>query len=695
MKNKFTKTALSFILALAMIVILFPVASVPVNAGTIINNGDLKVEFTLSHSYIEVKNGYGYSDGYYDARGNRIDLIAKVTVTNTRKEGDGAISFNGFMINPYGSPNFPQSYFSVYGGLRIQTKYLSPGQSQSYEFSVRIPATSQAEYDLIKNKCFILHVTTNRIESYISEPFAGPTVKFWEAEKPLEMRLTMNSYDITWAKVNKKATAGEMIPSLIFGVAFGVIASPSIGTGVSIATAIYQLWENGIDGEIVNAIQPKSLILTVEIENPNPKTITLDNVNVDLSNAFSDLTSKKLSKTSLSYFNGLSIKANEKVRLEHMIFPDFDVIVQTPPVEIKAKCYYQNTDKKSVTVEANTSPIKFTQRPLQADPVNDQQNWQQQRKHFAIECPVDVNILDTKGNLLATVKNGDENIAEIDGLVAYAVGETKYISVPLNKLSDFRIQLQATDKGKMDIASFDFLDESINNLAAFINVPLVKGELFEMDLQSGKAAKLFEIGKNGTSVEIPSILDDLLPDGGEYDDVPKEAWFYDSVRYVTDNGQLFDPTAPRIFSPNEPTTRLMLAEALYRMEGRPEVTETNPFADTDAPSVIWANKSGIVMGMGDGKFAPDVLINREQMAVLLFRFIQYKQYKQDNQLSGDLSVFTDADGISPWAEDAVKWAVGCGLFRGRADGIFAPQDTATRAEVVTLLMRFIEMTDIK
>ena len=93
--------------------------------------------------------------------------------------------------------------------------------------------------------------------------------------------------------------------------------------------------------------------------------------------------------------------------------------------------------------------------------------------------------------------------------------------------------------------------------------------------------------------------------------------------------------------------------------------------------------------MGDGSvFAPNDTITREQMAVMLYRYAQYKGY--DVTGSADLSGYTDAGSISSWAEYAMAWAVDAGLISGTGAAILSPQGSASRAEIATILMRFCE-----
>lgn len=177
-----------------------------------------------------------------------------------------------------------------------------------------------------------------------------------------------------------------------------------------------------------------------------------------------------------------------------------------------------------------------------------------------------------------------------------------------------------------------------------------------------------------------------------FTDVDEEDWFYDAVAYVYRNG-LFDGTSATTFSPETLMTRAMLVTILYRMEGEPAITAENPFTDVPADTwytdaVIWADANSIVNGVGNERFAPADNITREQMAVMLYRYAQYKGY--DLETGADLSQYTDADGVSAWALDAVRWANGEELLTGRTATTIAPEGMASRAEGATILTRFLE-----
>ena len=177
-----------------------------------------------------------------------------------------------------------------------------------------------------------------------------------------------------------------------------------------------------------------------------------------------------------------------------------------------------------------------------------------------------------------------------------------------------------------------------------------------------------------------------------FTDVTEENWFYEAVQYVYDNN-LMNGVSSTLFDPNGTMTRAMLVTILYRMEGNPTVTAANAFTDVPADSwytdaVAWADDHDIVNGVGNGEFAPMDNITREQMAVMLYRYAQYKGY--DLNAGADLSAYTDAASISSWALEAMEWANAEGLITGRTATTIVPDGTATRAEAATILMRFLQ-----
>ena len=175
-----------------------------------------------------------------------------------------------------------------------------------------------------------------------------------------------------------------------------------------------------------------------------------------------------------------------------------------------------------------------------------------------------------------------------------------------------------------------------------------------------------------------------------FPDVPEDAWYADAVEFAASH-ELFAGT-DKGFEPAAPMTRAMLAAVLYRLEDA-TAKGTNPFADvpdgtwyTDA--VTWASAEGIVAGTDKG-FEPNANITREQIAAMLYRYA--KAIGLDMSASAELGAFPDGGDVADWASEAMRWAVGVGLFHGNADGSLNPKGDATRAEVATLLTAMVKL----
>ncbi|MBQ9719142.1 MAG: S-layer homology domain-containing protein, partial [Oscillospiraceae bacterium] len=117
----------------------------------------------------------------------------------------------------------------------------------------------------------------------------------------------------------------------------------------------------------------------------------------------------------------------------------------------------------------------------------------------------------------------------------------------------------------------------------------------------------------------------------------------------------------------------------------------SPFPDTagkwfDA-AAAWAAAKGVVNGVG-GRFDGDTPVTREQLAVMLYRYAALIGKATGN--AAELSRFRDAESVSPWAAEAMAWAVGRGLINGVSPATLAPRAGATRAQTAAILMRFCE-----
>lgn len=191
--------------------------------------------------------------------------------------------------------------------------------------------------------------------------------------------------------------------------------------------------------------------------------------------------------------------------------------------------------------------------------------------------------------------------------------------------------------------------------------------------------------KEETQEEIPTT------NKNTYKDVKPSDWYYEAVNYVTENALMNGTTAG--FEPNANMTRAMLVTVLYRLNGNKKVSGENVFTDIKSgewyyEAVLWAAKNGIVNGVEDALFAPNENITREQIAAVLYRYANLKGYNFA-KLS-ELSDFEDTKNVSGFAVDAMKWANESGIISGTSKTTLRPKDTATRAQVATMLMRFCQ-----
>ena len=177
-----------------------------------------------------------------------------------------------------------------------------------------------------------------------------------------------------------------------------------------------------------------------------------------------------------------------------------------------------------------------------------------------------------------------------------------------------------------------------------------------------------------------------------FKDVAADVWYYDAVKYVFENG-LMVGTTDDVFSPNATLTRGMIVTILHRHAGEPDVAGLeNPFNDvaegelyTDA--IKWAAANGIVMGYGNGKFGPNDPVTKEQLVALIHRTQQ-----AENKFPLDILMdyeWRDWDKISDWAKGVVTKLTMQGIFRDIPGSNLNPKDPASRAEVASMLYRWL------
>ena len=170
-------------------------------------------------------------------------------------------------------------------------------------------------------------------------------------------------------------------------------------------------------------------------------------------------------------------------------------------------------------------------------------------------------------------------------------------------------------------------------------------------------------------------------------------WAYDNILSAVNMG-LFTGVSDTEFAPNNTATRAMFVTVLGRLAGvGTSKTGDNKFTDVKNndyfyPYVMWAVENGVVSGLSHSKFGSSSNITREQMAVMLYNFAKNQNIELSKIYSG--SNFKDTDKISSWAVESVNALAKAGILNGRDNGNFDPKGTATRAEIATMFVKFID-----
>ena len=206
--------------------------------------------------------------------------------------------------------------------------------------------------------------------------------------------------------------------------------------------------------------------------------------------------------------------------------------------------------------------------------------------------------------------------------------------------------------------------------------------------KNGKELKLTDKGNGKYTFTMPASKVEIKAtfvkevETSPFSDVSTSNYYYEAVKWAQEKG-ITGGIGNGLFGPNQPCTRAQIVTFLWRAAGSPEPKAMSSFADvsTDAyyaKAVAWAVENGITTGTGDGKFSPDATCTRAQSVTFLFRAI--------GKLVDSKAEFSDVLTDSYYA-NAVAWAVENGVTNGIGDGLFGPDNSCTRAQIVTFLFR--------
>lgn len=180
-------------------------------------------------------------------------------------------------------------------------------------------------------------------------------------------------------------------------------------------------------------------------------------------------------------------------------------------------------------------------------------------------------------------------------------------------------------------------------------------------------------------------------------DVAENAWYYDAVRYCY-WANLMRGTSATTFDPSGKATRAMIAQVLYSMSGGDDLNFSEVYGFRDIKVTDWFFRAvnfcrfyGLAYGTSEYIFSPNDLVTREQLATFLYRYAA--ALGCDVSARSALSAFPDGGKTSSFAVDALQWAVAEGLISGKENNgktLLDPLGKATRVEIASLLMRFVE-----
>src|SRR5699024_6167211 len=306
---------------------------------------------------------------------------------------------------------------------------------------------------------------------------------------------------------------------------------------------------------------------------------------------------------------------------------------------------------------------------------------------------------DTEGNEIKTTENTDGSsvvsVTRTDGSTSTTTVDKDGLSVTVAALSEDAVARGQTGAVSLSMPGVIAAGDLENAPAVTLDLPgdtSVRVEIPVENMTAGTVAVLVtadgssEIVKTSVATESGVVLTlsggetvKLVDNTKTFADVAGSFWGAEAVTFVTSR-ELFQGTGAATFDPNAPMDRAMIVTVLARLDG---VDTTTGGAWYEA-GAQWAMSNGISDGSG-----LDQNLTREQLAVMLYR---YAQYKGDDVSAGEdanILSYADAFDVSEYAIPAMQWACGVGVISGK-NGALDPAGSATRAEVAAMLMRFCQ-----
>ena len=245
------------------------------------------------------------------------------------------------------------------------------------------------------------------------------------------------------------------------------------------------------------------------------------------------------------------------------------------------------------------------------------------------------------------------------------------------------IQLQLDHNGPFGMLLKLSVDLGKKHDGLYANLYFYNPKSGELEFQS---ASMISGGKASWAFDHASdcaiVIDKESHEPMTFIDVPDSAYYAEAVNWAVAK-KITGGVGNGLFAPNDPCTRAQIVTFLWRAAGSPVVNYAMNMTDVAedtyyGEAVRWALSEGITTGTGDGKFSPDATCNRAQSVTFLFRAI--------GKIVDSKAEFGDVLTDSYYA-NAVAWAVENGITNGIGDGLFGPDNSCTRAQIVTFLFR--------
>ena len=279
--------------------------------------------------------------------------------------------------------------------------------------------------------------------------------------------------------------------------------------------------------------------------------------------------------------------------------------------------------------------------------------------------------------------SADEKIAKVsaDGVVTGIMeGETTItLSNAFGELASAQVTVTVSEttgtQAAQVVAEIDAIGEV--TLDAQLKIAMARGHYD--NLSAAAKALVTNLDKLEAA---EAALDALM--NVSFPDVKEGQWFYQGVIHSTQHGY-FKGMPDGTFAPDSEVTRATLVQVLYAYAGKPEVVKTDRFTDVKSgdwfsDAVAWAIDRGITDGVSADRFAPNAIITRQEMALMLYAFAGKPEVEGKTE-------FADNGEIAPWAAEAVEWAVSNDLMAGVPGNQFAPTATATRGQIAVIMMK--------